>query len=92
MNDYLTWGFLATFAGSVATVTLIVQFLKLQVDKVWRIPTRYIVYLISLVVLFAVMGFTEAITPEKAALTALNAIVVTMAAMGFYDVTLKKIE
>jgi hypothetical protein len=92
MGEYLTWEFLATFAGAVAAVTLIVQFLKLPVDKVWKVPTRFVVFLIALIILFAVMFFTDTATPEKAALTVLNAIVVTMAAMGAYEVTFKKIE
>ena len=92
MNEYLTWEFLATFAGAVAAVTLIVQFLKLPADKVWRIPTRFLVFAISLIVLFAVMFFTDAITPEKAALTVLNAVVVTMASMGTYEATFAKLE
>jgi hypothetical protein len=92
MEEFLTWSYLATFAGAVAAVTLIVQFLKLPMDKVWKIPTRFIVFLIALIILFAVLFFTDVITPEKAALTVLNAIVVTMASLGAYEVTFKKFE
>lgn len=92
MQEYFTWEFLGTMAGAVAAVTLIVQFLKLGVDKVWRIPTRYIVLLISLIVLFAVLYFTDVITPEKIVLTVLNSFVVATAAMGTYEVTFAKLE
>jgi peptidoglycan/LPS O-acetylase OafA/YrhL len=91
-DNYLTWEFIASFAGAVFVVTMIVQFLKLPLDRVWKVPTRFIVFLIALLILFLVLFFTDTITPEKAALTVLNAIVVTMAAMGAYEVTLKKIE
>jgi lipid-A-disaccharide synthase-like uncharacterized protein len=92
MKEYFTWEFLGTMAGAVAAVTLIVQFLKLPIDQVWKIPTRYIVFAISLLILFIVLYFTDVITPEKVALTILNAFVVAMASMGAYDVTFKKIE
>lgn len=92
MKEYFTWEFLGTMAGVVAAVTLIVQFLKLPIDKVWKIPTRYIVFAISLLILFVVLYFTDVITPDKVALTILNAFVVAMASMGAYDVTFKKIE
>jgi hypothetical protein len=92
MNEYLTWEFLGTFAGATATTTLLVQFLKLQVDKVWKIPTRYIVYVIAALILFAVQVFAGALTLEDVALTLINAVVVAMAAMGAYEVTLKKLE
>ena len=90
MNEYLTWEFLGTFAGATATTTLIVQFLKLQVDKVWKIPTRYIVYIIAALILFAVQLFSGSLTIENIVLTLLNAVVVTMASMGTYEVTFAK--
>lgn len=92
MNEYLTWEFLGTFAGATAATTLIVQFLKLRVDKVWKIPTRYIVYVISAIILFSVQIFAGTLTTENIALTLLNAVVVSMAAMGTYDVTFSKVE
>jgi len=91
MNEFLTWEFLGTFAGATEVTTLIVQFLKLQVDKVWKIPTRYIVYIIAALILFAVQAFTGKFTPENIVITLFNAVVVTMAAMGTYDVTFAKL-
>ena len=90
-GEYLTWEYLGTFAGVVAAVVLIVQFLKLPLDKVWKIPTRYIVYVIAALILFAVQAFTGTLTTENIVLTLLNAVVVAMAAMGTYDVTFAKI-
>ena len=92
MNEYVTLEFLGSFVGVVAVVLLIVQFLKLKVDKVWKIPTRFIVWLIALVVLVAVESLTSTLTPDKFFLLALNSIVVTLSTMGAYEVTIKKLE
>jgi hypothetical protein len=92
MSEYLTWEFLGTFAGVVAVVVLIVQFLKLPLDKVWKIPTRYIVYVIAAGILFAVQAVTSVLAPGDIIITLLNAVVVTMAAMGTYDVTFAKLK
>lgn len=92
MNEFITLKFLGTFAGVVAVVLLIVQFLKLPLDKVWKIPTRMIVWLISLIVLFSLGLIQDTITPETAFLTVLNSIVVTVSALGSYEITIKKLE
>ncbi len=92
INDFMTWDFLGTMAGAVAATTLIVQFLKFPLDKVWKIHTRYVVYLIAFLLLFSVELFTGHITLERTILLMLNAIIVTMAAMGTYEVTFKQTE
>ncbi len=85
MNGFLTWEYLGTFAGAVAITTILVQFFKLQADKVWKIPTRYIVYLISVIILFAYQIFNGSLELENIVLTLLNAVVVSMASMGLFD-------
>lgn len=92
ISDYLTWQFLGTMAGAVAATTLIVQFLKMPLDKVWKVRTRFVVYFIALIILFAVEFFTGKVTPERAALIILNAIIVATAAMGTYEATFKNLE
>lgn len=92
MNEYLTWDFLGGFVGMVAVVTLIIEFLKFQTDKVWKIPTRYLVYVISVVLLFITEYFTKGVVVEKIPLLFLNGILVTMTSMGVYDGIVKKIE
>ncbi len=92
LNDFMTWDFLGTMAGAVAATTLIVQFLKIPLDKVWKIHTRYVVYFISFLLLFFVELFTGNVTFERTILIMLNAIIVTMAAMGTYEVTFKQVE
>ncbi|MEN6317050.1 MAG: hypothetical protein ABFD25_22685 [Clostridiaceae bacterium] len=92
IGDYFTWEFLGTMAGAVAATTLVTQFCKFPLDKVWKIPTRFVVYGIALLILFAVEFFTGTITTDKVILTMLNAIIVTAAAMGTYEATFKKLE
>ena len=43
-----SWEQLATIAGAALATMLIVQLLKLPLDKVWKIPTRIIVFRIML--------------------------------------------
>lgn len=91
-SDPFTWAQLATIAGATAAVLLIVQLLKLPLDKVWKIPTRAVVYAISLVILLLATIFTEGITLQTGLLTALNAVIVALAAMGAYEMTFRKLD
>ena len=50
-TEPFTWEYLATIAGATVATLLIVQLLKLPLDKVWKIPTRIVVYVISLIIL-----------------------------------------
>ncbi len=92
MNEFLTWEFLGTMAGVVMATTLITQFLKMPLDKVWKIPTRFIVFLIALILLFAVDLVTGTFRPDRSILLVLNAVVVSMASLGTYETTFKKLE
>ena len=85
-----TWEYLATIAGATAATLLIVQLLKLPLDKLWKIPTRIWVYLIALVLMLLATVFTTGLSVETALLTAVNAVIVALAAMGAYDLTFAK--
>lgn len=86
VNAFFDWSYLATYSGAVAAVVFIVQFLKLPIDRIGHIPTRVLVYTVSLAVLLLAQLFTaQAFTPEVIALAALNAVVVAFAAMGVYE-------
>ena len=92
-SEFISWAFLATMSGAVAATTLIVQFLKVPIDKVWKIPTRFIVYLFSVLILVAAECITQGgITIARVGLLALNAILVATAAMGAYEATFAKLE
>ena len=86
VNAFFDWGYLATYSGAVAAVVFIVQFLKLPIDRIGHIPTRVLVYFVSLAVLLLAQLFTaQAFTPEVIALAVLNAVIVAFAAMGVYE-------
>ena len=85
-----SWGYLATLAGATAATLLIVQFLKVPLDKVWKIPTRFFVYIIALLILLAASAFTTGLTWPGVPLTALNAFLVALTAYGSYEITFAK--
>ena len=87
-----TWEQLATIAGATLATLLIVQLLKLPMDYIWKIPTRIIVYVIALVILMLATQFTSGLTWETALLTAVNAVIVALAAMGAYEISFRKLE
>ena len=88
----VTWEQLATIGGAALATMLIVQLLKLPMDKVWKIPTRIIVFVIAFVVLILATYFTQGLEWSTALLTIINAVIVALTAMGGYELTFKKIE
>ena len=88
----VSWEQLATISGAAMATMLIVQLLKLPLDKVWKIPTRIIVFIISFIVLGLATYFTQGLTWNTALLTVINAVIVALTAMGGYELTFKKIE
>lgn len=91
-GEPLTWAYLATIAGATAATLLIVQFLKVPLDKVWKIPTRAFVYFIALIILLVATAFTTGLTPNTTLLTVVNAFIVALTAYGGYEVTFRKLE
>ena len=51
------------------------------------IPTRILVYVIALILLLLATGFTMGLDWNTGLLTAINAIIVALAAMGAYEIT-----
>ena len=91
-NDPFTWAQLITIGGATVAVLLIVQVLKLPIDKVWKIPTRIVVYVFSLIILLLATHFTTGLTVSDGFLAAFNALIVTLAAMGSYELTFRKYD
>jgi len=87
-----SWDYLATIAGATAATLLIVQLLKLPLDRVWKIPTRILVYFIALIILILATSFTTGLDWNKGILTAVNAIIVALAAMGSFEITFAKVD
>ena len=90
-TEPFTWEQLATIAGATLATLLIVQLLKLPLDKVWKIPTRIVAYVIALVIMLAAGYFTGGLTWSSALLAAVNAVIVALAAMGSYELTFAKL-
>lgn len=84
MNDFFTWELLASYSGAILAVTIITQFVK-GIGFIDRIPTRFVSYVIAVVILILAQAFTGVLTVAAAALTLINAVVVSLAANGTYD-------
>ena len=90
-TEPFSWEQLATIAGATLATLLVVQLLKLPIDKVWKIPTRIIAYLIALAIMILATYFTTGLTWNNAILAAVNAVIVALAAMGSYEITFAKL-
>ena len=51
-----------TTAGATAATLLIVQVLKLPLDRVWRVPTRAVVVVIAFSLMLAAQEATKGLT------------------------------
>ena len=91
-TDPFSWEYLATIAGATAATLLIVQLLKLPLDKMWKIPTRIWVYIIALILMLLATLFTTGLNVQTGLLTAVNAVIVALAAMGAYEIIFSKLE
>lgn len=87
-----TWTYLATIAGATAATLLIVQFIKLPLDKVWKIPTRLVVYVIALIIMLIATALTSGLNVNNSLLAVVNAFVVSLAAYGSYELTFAKLQ
>ena len=91
-TDPFSWEDLATIAGATMATLIIVQLLKLPLDRVWKIPTRIVAYVIALILLLLATSFTAGLTWSTGLLTAVNAVIVALAAMGAYEITFAKAD
>lgn len=86
-TEPFTWAALGTIAGCTAFALLFVQLIKAPLDKVWKIPTRALVYVVCLVIMLLSAEFGGGLTVDTATLAAVNAVIPTLAAMGAYEIT-----
>ena len=91
-TEPFSWEQLATIAGATLATLLVVQLLKLPLDRVWKIPTRILVYFIGLIILILATAFTTGLDWNTGILTAMNAVIVSLATMGSYEVTFAKTD
>lgn len=84
-NEFMTMELLATFAGLVAAVSIIVQFTKSIIKKNFGDgAVRLYAFIIALVLTFIFARAGQGI--EGIVLTIINAILISIAAMGGYEV------
>jgi len=90
--EFFTWETLATSGGAIVLVTLVVQFTKIQVDKILKIPTRAYVYILSAIILILANVFTGNTDFNTLFKCLADAVVVSAGAMGAYEVVLNRGE
>ena len=91
-TEPVTWTQLATVGGCAMMTLLIVQLIKAPLDKVWKIPTRFVVFFISLVIMLLATYFTGNLTASSAVLTIFNAVISALTAIGAYELSFAKLE
>ena len=91
-TEPFTWQYLATILGATAGTLLVVQVCKFPLDKVWKIPTRFVAYFIALIIMETATYFTSGLDVSTAILNVLNAGIVCLAAMGAYEISFRKYD
>lgn len=91
-TEPFSWEYLVTVTGAAAFTLLVAQFLKFPLDKVWKIPTRVLVYIIALMVMLIATAFTTGLTPQGVMLACANAFIAALTAMGAYEMTFVKLN
>lgn len=83
-DDFMTPEILATFAGLVAAVSVIVQFTKSIIKRQFGdLAVRLYAFIVALVLTFIFAKSGTGI--EGVVLTIINAILISIAAMGAYE-------
>lgn len=82
--EFFTWETLLTYSGATLVTTLITQLLK-GVGFIDKLPTRVFSYIVALAVMLLALIFTGTLTLASAGLCIVNAVVVSLAANGAFD-------
>lgn len=88
----VTWEYLITVGGSSLMTLLIVQFIKAPLDRVWKLPTTLVAYLIALGILTAAHAMTAGLDLSSFLLCLFNAFFSATSAMGMYEKTFRRME
>lgn len=87
MDNFLTWDVLLTYSGCIAGTVLLTEFGKRLLPK-W--PSQLMSFLIAVLILFVGHWATATLVWTEAPLYLVNAVAVSLAANGGFDV-LKKL-
>ncbi len=82
LNEFMTWEYLATFAGCAVATGLVTQVLKSALDTVLKIPTQLLAWIVAVVVLVLAQLFTGTLTVSSGVLSLLNGLAVAAATSG----------
>lgn len=91
-NTFLTWQYIATFAGLVFATNLFVNFTK-ELPAIKSMPTKYYTSIVALVLIVLSSITSGTFNYQDIPLMMLNSIIITFTATGSYDFTNKsKVE
>ena len=92
IEQFMTWGDLATYGGAVIAVLIITEFTK-ELQGIRRIPTRLWAYFIAFTLMTAAVVFTaDKIRAKDILLCLVNGVIVAMAAVGSYHAVQERTE
>ena len=84
MNEFFTWQMISTFAGCALATGIVTQFVK-NLSFLQNIPTQWVSYALSVILLFLATLFTGNLTGASAAIIPFNAILVSLSANGAFS-------
>nr|DAW53655.1 MAG TPA: holin [Caudoviricetes sp.] len=85
MNEFITWEMLGDFVKLTGIVLATTQFVK-NAPLIKKIPTQYLSWLVSFVLITLFNIHTSNFTPMDIVLYALSAMFIGTSASGIYDV------
>lgn len=92
-DSFITLDYLSTFGGMVTIIVLITQFTKELVDKFTKgLPTKYVVFIYSLITIVGYEITAGTFDISKIFVTIINAMMLTMTAMGGYECAFRPVE
>ena len=93
LPEKFSWEYLVTTGGAAVFVFAVVQYAKAPLDRIWKIPTRLLVYILSFITLLIANYFlNHGLNTEMIALSVFNALISAFGAYGMYEVWVRKKE
>ena len=86
--EFFDWSMLMTLGGAVFAVSVLTQITK-EIPLIRRLPTQLWSYFLSLIVLLAANYFSGSLNPSVAALSFINAALISLASNGGYEAVLR---
>ena len=86
MDNFITYDYLATFAGLTTSTFIVVNFLK-ELKFVKKIPTQYFSAIVSFVLLLITTLVSGKFDPANLPLIIINSILISCSSNGVYDIS-----